>query len=185
MKSMSSKPAARKSGRGGWVFLAAVMAIYAVTALFNTELAEDAIAFFMQLLGKVLPVLVLVFVLIFSVDLLLNPKRVEKYLGQSSGIMGWLTAIVAGILSTGPVYAWYAVLQDLRRKGMRTSLAAAMLYSRAVKLPLLPLLAHYFGVVYTVVLVFYLIGFSIISGLLMERVAGACPVPDKDQSGGS
>jgi hypothetical protein len=85
---------------------------------------------------------------------------------------------VAGILSTGPVYAWYAVLHDLRQKGMRASLVAAMLYSRAVKLPLLPLLVHYFGLGYTMVLALYLIGFSIIGGLLMERIGGMHAVPD-------
>jgi len=53
-----------------------------------------------------------------------------------------------------------------------------MLYSRAVKLPLLPLLVHYFGLGYTMVLVLYLIGFSIIGGLLMERIGGMHALPD-------
>ena len=138
----------------------------------------SGVGVFTQLLDKVLPALALVFVLFFAVDLLLDPKRVEKYLGRRSGIPGWLTAILAGILSTGPVYAWYAVLHDLRQKGMRTSLVAAMLYSRAIKLPLLPLLVHYFGLGYTIVLVSYLIGFSIIGGLLMERVGDIHAVSD-------
>ena len=165
----------RPSGRGGiggWVFLVVVLVIYAVTAIVDYEQVLSAIGVFTQLLDKVLPALALVFVLIFAVDLFLDPERVEKYLGSRSGILGWLAAIVAGILSTGPVYAWYAVLHDLRQKGMRTSLVAAMLYSRAVKLPLLPLLVHYFGLGYTIVLVLYLIGFSIIGGLLMERIGG-------------
>lgn len=178
---MTSNPVTRKRGHGGWVFLAVVLASYGVIALINTDLILEAIEVFTQLLEKVLPALVLVFVLIFSIDLLLNPKRVEKYLGKRSGIMGWLTAIVVGILSTGPVYAYYAVLHDLRKKGMRTSLVAAMLYSRSVKLPLLPLLVHYFGLDYTIVLVLYLIGFSIISGLLMEKIARAYAVPDNNQ----
>jgi len=124
----------------------------------------------MQLLDKVLPVLVLVFLLIFVIDLFLNPKRIETYLGQKSGIKGWLVAIIGGILATGPIYAWYAVLSELKQKGMRASLVAVFLYSRAVKLPLLPLLVHYFGIHYTMVLVLYLVIFSLISGLVMERV---------------
>ena len=175
---MKSERPAGRGGIGGWVFLVVVLVIYAVTGLVDYELVLSAIGIFMQLLDKVLPALALVFVLIFTVDLLLDPKRVEKYLGQRSGILGWLAAIVAGILSTGPVYAWYAVLHDLRQKGMRTSLVAAMLYNRAVKLPLLPLLVHYFGLGYTMVLALYLIGFSIIGGLLMERIGGMHVVPD-------
>lgn len=175
---MASERKSRKGGIGGWIFLTVVLVIYGVTALLDSDLTLRAATVFLQLLDKVYPVLVLVFLLIFIIDLLLNPKRVEKYLGRKSGIMGWLTAIVVGILSTGPVYAWYAVLHDLRKKGMRTSLISVVLYNRAVKLPLLPLLVHYFGLAYTVVLATYLIGFSIIGGLIMEKVVGAPASPD-------
>jgi len=70
----------------------------------------------------------------------------------------------------GPVYAWYPMLRELRQKGMRNGLIAAFLYSRAVKLPLLPLMIHYFGVAYAVVLSLYLIAFSILSGIVIERL---------------
>jgi uncharacterized membrane protein YraQ (UPF0718 family) len=175
---MESERKAGKGGAGGWIFLTVVLVIYGVTALLDFDLTLRAITVFLQLLDKVYPVLVLVFLLIFIIDLLLNPKRVEKYLGRRSGIMGWLTAIVVGILSTGPVYAWYAVLHDLRNKGMRTSLISVVLYNRAIKLPLLPLLVHYFGLAYTVVLAFYLIGFSIIGGIILEKVLGEPALPD-------
>ena len=159
-----------KSGIGGWLFLVIVFLIYGVMALVNFELASVTIADFTKLLDKMLPALVIVFILIFIINLLLEPGLVKKYLGRQSGIKGWLTAIVGGILSVGPIYTWYALLRDLRQKGMKTSLAAVFLYSRAVKLPLLPLLVHYFGVNYTLVLVCYLIAFSVISGLVMERI---------------
>ncbi len=175
---MASERKAGKGGAGGWIFLTVVLVIYGVTALLDSDLTLRAITVFLQLLDKVYPVLVLVFLLIFIIDLLLNPKRVEKYLGRRSGIMGWLTAIVTGILSTGPVYAWYAVLHDLRNKGMRTSLISVVLYNRAIKLPLLPLLVHYFGLAYTVVLASYLIGFSIIGGIILEKVLGEPALPD-------
>jgi phosphoenolpyruvate carboxylase len=50
---------------------------------------------------------------------------------------------------------------------MRMPLAAVFLYSRAIKIPLLPLMIHYFGTAYTLVLCLYLLGFSIICGFLM------------------
>jgi hypothetical protein len=46
-------------------------------------------------------------------------------------------------------------------KGMRASLAAVFLYSRAVNLPLIPLMIHYFGTTYTLALCLYLLRFSI------------------------
>lgn len=174
---MVGKNAARR-GTGGWVFLAVVVLIYGVTAFVAPELTLRAVAFFVQVLDRVIPLLALVFVLIFLFDLFLNPKRIEKYIGKKSGLKGWLVAIVAGILSSGPVYAWYTVLSELREKGMRTSLVAVFLYNRAVKFPLLPLMVHYFGVRYTLVLSLYLIGFSIISGLIMEKIEDKGAVAD-------
>jgi hypothetical protein len=49
-------------------------------------------------------------------------------------------------------------------------LAAVFLYSRAVKLPFLPLMIHYFGTAYTLVLCLYLLGFSIMNGVLMVKL---------------
>jgi uncharacterized membrane protein YraQ (UPF0718 family) len=112
----------------------------------------------------------LVFGLIFVINLLLQGAWVTKHLGSQSGLRGWITAIIGGVLSSGPVYPWYALVGDLRSKGMSISLAAAFLYSRSVKLPLLPLLLHYFGAAYTLVLVTYLLVFSVINGFVMGRL---------------
>jgi hypothetical protein len=51
-----------------------------------------------------------------------------------------------------------------------TALAAVFLYSRAGKLPLLPLMIHYFGAAYTLVLCLYLLGVSIINGVSMVKL---------------
>jgi uncharacterized membrane protein YraQ (UPF0718 family) len=106
----------------------------------------------------------------FLVELLLSPERVESWLGRGSGLRGWLLSLAAGVLSTGPVYTWYALLAELRAKGMRTALVAVVLYARAIKLPLLPLLAHYFGLRYMLVLSLFIAVFSIANGMAMERL---------------
>ncbi|MCG6939117.1 MAG: permease [Gammaproteobacteria bacterium] len=164
-----------KSGIAGWIFLGIVLSIYALTAVLDGELAATVITTFSHLLERVLPVLLIVFLLIFVINLLLNPAWIKKYLGHRSGITGWLVAIAGGVLSTGPVYPWYALLSELRERGMKMSLAAVFLYSRAVKLPLIPMLIHYFGLSYTLVLLAYLLIFSIFSGLAMERLQGSNP----------
>ena len=161
-----------KRSIGGWLFLLIMLLLYGVLALFDIELTRVAMADFVKLLEKVLPALLIVFILMFVINLLLQPAWIKKYLGRCSGIKGWLTAIAGGILSTGPIYPWYALLHELRQQGMTTALLAVFLNSRAIKLPLLPLLVHYFGAVYTLVLVFYLLVFAVISGLVMERVKG-------------
>ncbi len=160
----------QKKGYGGWLFLALVLVVYGLLGLVNPDAATQSLSFFTHVMGQVLPVLGLVFLLLFVANLVLKPKWIKRYLGKGSGIKGWLAAVIGGILSMGPVYAWYTMLGELRQQGMRDALIAAFLYSRAVKLPLLPLMIHYFGVTYTLVLCFYLIGFSIITGIVVEKL---------------
>ena len=158
--------------KGGWVFLGVVLLIYMVTALIDSSLAWRSILFFVKTLRQIAPVLLMVFVLMVLFNLVLNRQRIEAYLGKTSGFSGWLLAMLGGILATGPIYPWYMMLGDLKQKGMKASLVAVFLYSRAVKLPLLPLLVHYFGMAYTLILSFYLVCFSVISGVIIDWLAG-------------
>jgi len=159
-----------KSGRGGWLFLALVLIAYGLLGLVNPSATAQSLTFFTHVMRQVLPILGLVFLLLFIANLVLKPKWIRRYLGSDSGIKGWVAAVLGGMLSLGPIYPWYAMLAELRQKGMRNALIAAFLYSRAVKLPLLPLMIHYFGSAYTLVLCCYLIIFSIISGIVIEKM---------------
>lgn len=160
----------KQKGRGGWWFLALVLIAYGLLGLENPAATLQSIAFFTHVMAQVLPVLGLVFLLLFVANLVLEPKRIRHYLGSGSGIKGWIAAMLGGILSLGPIYPWYAILGELRQKGMRNALIATFLYSRAVKLPLLPLMIHYFGVAYTLILCIYLVIFSIINGIVIEKI---------------
>lgn len=154
----------------GWGFLFIVALLFGVVGSTDIELAQKIATTFSSILIKILPVLGLVFFLIFISHLVLSPKKIRNYVGAESGFKGWVLAILTGILSTGPVYAWYALLADLGRQGMKRSLIAVFLYNRAVKLPLIPLLIYYFSFAYSVILSLYLIVFSVLTGLLMERL---------------
>jgi uncharacterized membrane protein YraQ (UPF0718 family) len=160
----------KKRGRGGWYFLAGVVLLYVITAIIEPETIGEALPFAVDIFQKVVPVLFLVFLLLLLGDLFLNPALVKRYLGEGTGMRGWLLAMVGGVLSTGPIYAWYPFLLELRHKGMRNALIIVFLYSRAVKLPLLPLMIHYFGWLFTLMLSLYLLLFSIINGLLFEKL---------------
>lgn len=165
------KSAARKRGFGTWMFLGLALLAYAVVALVAPDVAVQAWRAFVRMTGSVVPVLVLVFALVFLVERFLSPERTRTWLGHDSGWRGWLLALAAGVVSTGPVYAWYSLLAGLRGKGMRDALVAVALYARAIKLPLLPLLAHYFGLAYMLVLSLWLAVFAMVVGALTERLA--------------
>jgi ABC-type proline/glycine betaine transport system permease subunit len=159
----------RKKGRGGWVFLATVVTAYGVTALADAEKALAAVAAFLPMLGTVAPVLLLVLALMILSERFFTPRRVGRWLGRDAGPGAWFIAVGAGALATGPIYPWYALLAELRRKGMPPALVAVLLYARAIKLPLLPLMAHYFGAPFTLALSGWILAFAWLSGLVMRR----------------
>ena len=154
--------------RWGWVFPGTVALVYAVCAAVAPEIAMRAATAFTHLSLRVLPVLLFVFFLLFLIDLFIDRKWVLRHLGRAAGIKGWALTIACGVLSAGPLFVWYPMLADLRAKGMSSALLAAFLYSRALKLPLLPLMVHYFGLAYTVLFSVSILVFSVLSGLVMR-----------------
>lgn len=163
-------PKQRRSGLGGWLFLGIVLLGYGLSFLLSPESAAEAFTFFRRVMLQVFPVLCLVFLLLFITNILLTPSIVKRYLGKEAGFKGWVASVVTGIFSMGPIYAWYTALAYLQQKGMRAAFVATFLYSRAVKIPLLPLMIYYFGPSYTIVLCLYLMVFSVVNGFLTERL---------------
>ena len=163
------KPAHRNRG---WWFLAAMVGLYLLLLPLAPELIQASTARCFALLRTLAPVLAAVMVLLWVINLLVAPEAVRHWLGEGAGWRGWLLAIGGGILSHGPVYAWYPLLTDLQRHGVRPALLAAFLYARSIKLPWLPMLAYYLGTKYMLILTFYLVLFSPAVGLVTERLCG-------------
>lgn len=161
-------PPKKRRLSGGLKFLLLVGAVYAATALADPGLPGQALTGFLAMVLKVLPILVLVFVVLFLVNLLLKPAHLRRHLGADSGLKGWLWAIGAGILISGPPYVLYPMLGDFKKQGVRPALLAVFLYNRNVKIQFLPALAYYFGLRSTVVISVLIIAFSLINGKLIE-----------------
>ena len=155
---------------GSGIFLLLVSIIYLGIFIVDFNLFKKSFFAFWTLFLKILPILGLVFGLVFVSNLLLEPKIITKYLGQEAKTKGWLVVIIGGILSSGPIYMWYPLLADLKEKGMREAFLVVFLYNRAIKIPLLPLMIYYFKTPLVVVLTFYMILFSIINGIVVERL---------------
>ncbi len=156
--------------RGGIQFLGVIILLYLITFLIDSEKTIEAAVFSGTLLIQILPILLLVFALMFITNLLITPRWVKAHLGKDSGAKGWLIASIGGILSVGSIYPWLVLLKDLKEKGMRPALTAVFLYNRGIKLPLLPMFIHYFGLTYTVLLASYMTVFSLLGGLLIEKL---------------
>ena len=163
------------SGYGGWWFLLAVLILHLGVCIIEPTFSTESLDYFVKTLYKLLPTFGLMFLLLWLFNLFANPQQISRYLGLHSGLKGWMFATAAGIISMGSMYLWYPLLQDLKANGMRTSLLVSFLYSRAIKIPMLPFMVHYFGILYTVIFVFNIVLFSIASGLMMECIVMKTP----------
>ena len=153
-----------------WIFCLISLFILLIVILINPIIFNSFAPAFINLLLMILPIFALVFVFIFVFDLLLTPQKIITLLGKESGVKGWLIAIILGILSSGPIYMWYPLIEDLQEEGMRNSLAIAFLYNRAIKIPLMPMIILYFGLPFLIVITILMIVFSIINGYIGEKM---------------
>ena len=154
---------------GTWIFLIGVILLFILTAIINLNKFLEAINNFYLILLKILPLLAIVFVLMFLINYFVTPKFVKKYLINSKKHMKWFYSIIFGIISTGPIYMWYPLLADLKEKGVTSGMIATFLYARAIKPALIPLMIVYFGWIYTLLFIIFIIIFSFIQGILIGK----------------
>ena len=162
----------KKSNKGLKIFWLAVLSVYGIAFLVNSDLAWRGLRATGQTLIKIIPIIVLVFVIMVFTNLFLTPERVKRHFGHEAGIKGWLYAILFGLLVAGPPYALYPMLKQMKEHGLRTGYLAAFLYNRNIKIPLLPVSVYYFGWLYTITMAILIIIFSILDGWLMEKIMG-------------
>ena len=146
------------------LFLVTIILLYLLLYIFEPGGIKKSLEVSVGLLIKIIPVFLLVIVFIGLINYFVNSKMVAKYVGKASGMKGWIIAVFTGILSHGPVYAWYPLFKELKQQGMSSSLIAVFLYNRSIKIPLLPVIIYYFGPVFVVILLFYMIIASLICG---------------------
>lgn len=166
MKSYQPRFLRKLNGRTKFLFF--TLGLYAIIALFNPTVTLNALRYFGVMLTKVLPVLGLVFIILFCTNLFFNPERIRKHLGTDSGLRGWFYAIIGGIIISGPPYVLYPMLGELKKHGARNALLATILYNRNVKIHFIPAIIYYFGIRYTIVLSIYILLFSLLNGKLLE-----------------
>jgi len=135
-----------------WLFPMVVIIIYGILFFFSPDMVLAALGSSGKVFVKVLFPLLFVFILMLALNFYLKPGNIVRYIGKDAGIKGVFLSVAAGIISMGPIYAWYPLLKGLREKGADTSLIAIFLGNRAVKPFLLPVMVSYFGWAYALLL---------------------------------
>ncbi len=154
----------------GVKFLLIVVLVYLGIIILDGDKLPMIMSEFVAIWTKILPIFALIIILTTLINYFLKPKHIIKHLGEESGAMGMVYAVIGGILSHGPMYVWYGMLEEMREHGLRDGLIATFLYARAVKLPLLPFMIGLFGVTFTVVINLYILLFAVLQGKVVDRV---------------
>ncbi len=158
----------KSKNKSGYYFLSGVVLLMIVLAFIYPEKSLKSLNYSFHLFIKLIPLIVVVILFTATISFFVNQKRLSSLLGKESGIKGWLIAIVAGIITHGPVYVWFTMLEEMKKHGMRDGLIAVFLYNRAIKIPFIPLMIYYFGTLYTITLLIVMILTSPLLGILVE-----------------
>jgi len=155
---------------GKWLLFIFVIMLYGGLAFVDFFLFQETLLFFWDTFLQIIPIIIFVFFLMFLFNLFVSTDVLVKHLGSGEKIRGWIIAIVSGIVSSGPIYMWFPLLSDMREKGVHDTFLTTFLYSRAIKIPLLPMMVYYFGLAFTIIFTGYILIFSIINGIVVSFI---------------
>jgi len=154
----------------GIVLLLLVSMAYGVLFAFNESKALSALIESSYVLLFIIPILLFVFFLMALLNTFVDEKSIAKHVGEGSSLKGWSIALVSGILSHGPGYVWYPLLQELRAKGVNDGLIITFLYARAIKIPWIPMMISYFGLSFTLIFSSYILVGALLQGMLANQL---------------
>jgi uncharacterized membrane protein YraQ (UPF0718 family) len=154
----------------GIKFLIVVIFTYILLLTFDTSSSLLALQKSWDILKKIALIFPLIILISAIINYFLKPKDIVKHVGKDSGVKGVFYALLGGVLSHGPMYAWYGILEDMKSHGLKDGLIATFLYARAIKLPLLPFMVDLFGWLFTIVITLYILLASVIQGKIINSL---------------
>jgi uncharacterized membrane protein YraQ (UPF0718 family) len=154
----------------GVKFLLIVFYTYLVLLIFDFDNSLKGFQNFIDIIIKLLPIFLFIILLTTLINYFLQPRKMMKYFGKDSEKRGIFYMLLGGTLSHGPMYAWYGMLEDMRKHGLKDGLIVIFLYARAIKLPLLPFMVSIFGITFTIVINLYILIFAIVQGKIMDKL---------------
>jgi uncharacterized membrane protein YraQ (UPF0718 family) len=152
-------------------FLASVVALYGAMYALAPDMALTALKVSAKISFTLCLPLSLVFSLMFVLNLFAPPAQIAGVFSRNAGMKGILLSVAAGIISMGPIFAWYPLMKKMREEGAGEGPIAVFLYNRAIKPFLLPVMIAYFGWAYVLIVTILTILGSLVLGYFMNAVS--------------
>jgi uncharacterized membrane protein YraQ (UPF0718 family) len=150
------------------LFPGSVVLLYGLMLIIMPEKASVALRNSGHVFLRLCIPLCMVFIIMLVLNIYLKPAAIVRFIGKGSGIKGKFISALAGIISVGPIYAWYPLLKDLKEEGAANDLIAIFLGNRAIKPFLLPVMISCFGWTYVLILTVFTIIGSLAVGQFMR-----------------
>jgi len=150
-------------------FPSGVALVYAFLCLLSPAHGLAALKASCHVCRQIAPALCMAFAAMVTLNMFVRAAHVKHLLGRAAEARGVIISTAGGILSMGPIYAWYPLLKELRVKGASDFHIANFLCCRAVKPPLLPFVVAYFGWFFTIVLTVFMVASSLLTAFVVNH----------------
>jgi uncharacterized membrane protein YraQ (UPF0718 family) len=118
------------------------------------------------------------FILIGLIEVWIKRETIEKYFGQSSGLLGHFWAIVLSATTVGGAYVAFPLGHTLFRKGARLSIVLTYIGSAALtRVPMTIFEASFLGIKFTITRLLVSIPLLVISSIILEKMTDLEEIP--------
>jgi uncharacterized membrane protein YraQ (UPF0718 family) len=151
-----------------WISLYAVLTIVSFIIGFNP--GKAVFTNFTQSFIEMITFMPFLFIIVGLFDVWVPKEKIQKHIGQESGIKGIVLVILLAMLQAGPLYGAFPVAYMLFKKG--ASIRNIFIYLGAfssMKIPMLGIEIGYLGIQFSLVRTLVSLPLFIGIGYLMER----------------
>jgi uncharacterized membrane protein YraQ (UPF0718 family) len=150
-----------------WVFVFIIF--IAVSYIIGFQPGKDISITFKNSLVEMITFIPALFIIVGLFDVWVPKEKIQKHIGQESGIKGIAIVVLLAMLQAGPLYGAFPVAYMLWKKG--ASIKNIFIYLGAfasLKIPMLGIEIAYLGIKFTLVRTLVSLPLFIAIGYLME-----------------
>ena len=166
MKSLNKETTGKEQGFKGIKFLGFVILLYLLLYFINAHKTIESLKYFIINTIKILPVFILVIFLTAVFNYYFPKERISQMLQGKPRWQTYIFSLLAGIISMGPVFAWYPLLKNLRDKHLENGALVTFFYAKSIKLTLLPIMIGFFGQLFSIIFMIYIALAALLQGFI-------------------
>jgi uncharacterized membrane protein YraQ (UPF0718 family) len=152
-----------------YVWVAVYIILTALSFIFGFSPGKAVFANFTQSFVEMITFVPFLFIIVGLFDVWVPKEKIQKHIGQESGVKGIALVVLLAMLQAGPLYGAFPVTYLLYRKG--ASIKNIFIYLGAfssMKIPMLGIETGYLGIEFSVVRTLVSLPLFIGIGYLME-----------------